>query len=329
MLRLARRPRALLRAPRLHRRIAIIDDGRVGLVCHCRKVEYHTVRKAIGGGARTIADLQRATTACTRCFGCRSELERILKLHLGDAYRHQATVTLPPEFRKARTIRSMYMPVLAGFRGSPVDTRVIVFNWEGPEEPVGFRLDLLTLEGERVHVWNDAVSNGCSAVIEIARDDVGALLPDGVGVVKLILDTAEVGSLRPYFHFDTPSGITTTHEKKGAADPNRRVDRRYHWIFPVGYGNRTEEAYFFATNTQMEPMRGELVWTSDDGETERAPFEPVEFDQTLCAPLHESFPTIASGAVGGSVRLAPATHAVAGFMIRHDPERHLWKVQHL
>jgi len=316
----------LLRRPRT---IAEIDDGRVGLVCHCRKVEYSTVRHAIGKGSRTVADLQRSTTACTRCFGCRSELERMLRLHLGDAFRHEPTVTLPPEYARIAPTRPMYMPVLAGFRGAEVDTKVIVFNWEGPEKPVAFRADLLRLDGVRVHVWNQEVSYGCSGVLDLSREAIGLLLPDGVGVIKLILEIDEVGSLRPYFHFVTPTCVSSTHEKKGPADPNRRTDRKYHWIFPIGLGERQEEAYFFCTNTQMEPMVSELVWQSDGKGSASAPVPTLEFDHSACVPLHEHFPAIATGAEGGSVRLAPATHAVAGFIIRHEPEGQLWRVQHL
>jgi hypothetical protein len=147
--------------------------------------------------------------------------------------------------------------------------------------------------------------------------------------MKLILETDAVESLRPYFQFVTPTSITSTHEKKGPADPHRRKDRTYHWIFPVGVGPRAEEAYFFATNTQMAPMESEFVWTSDDGTTMAADGGTIEFDQTTCFPLHEAFPEIYTGEKGGTVRLAPATHAVAGFIIRHDPAAQLWRVQHL
>lgn len=310
-------------------RIVPIDDGRTGLVCHCRKVEYSTVREAIAGGSRTVADLQRKTTACTRCFGCRSEIERMLRLHLGDSFKHVPTVSLPPEFSRIAPTRPMYMPVLAGFRGAEVDTRVIIFNWEGPEKPVSFRADLMTLAGERVKVWNQQVAYGCSGVIDLSREAIGSVLPDGVGLVKLILDIDEVGSLRPYFHFVTPTSISSTHEKKGPANPDRRNDRKYHWILPIGIGERSEEAYFFCTNTQMEPMEGELVWQNEAHGGGSTAMPRLEFDQSACVALHEDFPAIFTGAEGGAVRLSPATHAVAGFMIRHEPEGQLWRVQHL
>jgi bacterioferritin-associated ferredoxin len=309
--------------------IVPIDDGKTGLVCHCRKVEYGTVRQAIVKGSRTVADIQRSTTACTRCFGCRSEVERMLRLHLGDSFKHVPTVSLPKEFARNAPTRPMYMPVLAGFRGAEVDTRVIVFNWEGPEKPVSFRADLMTLAGERVQVWNQEVGYGCSGVIDLSREAIGAVLPDGVGLIKLILDIDEVGSLRPYFHFYTPTCVSSTHEKKGPADPNRRNDRKYNWIFPIGVGPRDEEAYFFCTNTQMEPMNGEVIWQSEQSGEAAAPVPTLEFDQSACVALHEHFPAIATGAEGGAVRLSPATHAVAGFMIRHDPKGQLWRVQHL
>ena len=166
-------------------------------------------------------------------------------------------------------------------------------------------------------------------MLDLDRKTLGSLLPDGVGVLKLVLDTDEIGSLRPYFQFLTPTCITSTHEKKGPAKRGRRNDRPYHWIFPVGVGARDEEAYFFCTNLQLDPMEGELVWTSDGGGAGSTPIPTLELDQSACVPLHEAFDEIRTGAHGGSVWLSPATHVVAGFMIRHDRERQLWRVQHL
>ena len=55
----------------------------------------------------------------------------------------------------------------------------------------------------------------------------------------------------------------------------------------------------------------------------------LEFDQSAFVSLHEHGPAIAQGAKAGSVRLAPADHAVPGWMVRHDPEAQLWRAQHL
>jgi len=307
----------------------VADDGGVGLVCYCRSVEYTTVRGAIAGGARTIADLQRETTACTRCFGCRAELERMLRLNLGDEFRREATVWLPEELRRTEPPRGMYMPLLVGFAGSEVSTRVIVFNWEGPPEPVAFRADVLRPDGVRVKVIEQEVADGCSAIVDLGGEDVRAALPDGIGAVKLVLDAESIGSLRPYFHLVTPTGVTTTHEKKGPRDLGRVKTRSYHWVFPVGMGARDEEAYFFCTNPSMVPMEGKLVWTASGGGTAEVDVPPLEFDQTACVPLHEAFPEIRDGSSGGTVHLTPPTHTVAGFILRHEPARGLWRVQHL
>jgi bacterioferritin-associated ferredoxin len=304
------------------------DEKQSQFVCHCKHVPYRTVRRAIRGGAQSIADIQRATTACTRCFGCRFELEGLLKDAYGDAYRHETTISLPEKLAAVRLPRAMHMPVLVGFRDYDVDTRVIVFNWEGPKRPVGFRADLVTLDGTRVQALEHSVASGCSEVLEFRRDEVAPLLPDGIGVVKLVLDTEEIGSLRPYFQLVTPTCISSTHEKKGPARPDRDVARNYHWIFPVGAGRRNDESYFFCTNTQTMPMGHRLVWQSNSGVTESTELPALEFGQSACIPLHERFETINSGQ-GGAVRLDPATHVVAGFMIRHEPETQLWRVQHL
>jgi bacterioferritin-associated ferredoxin len=308
------------------------DEAQTAFVCHCKHVEYQTVDKAIRRGARSIADIQRKTSACTRCFGCRFELERMLQDRLGEGYRHESTITLPKGFAKARVPRPMYMPVLAGFHGHDVDTRAIVFNidLEGGQGAVDFRADLVTLAGERVGVWQNTVGEGCSALIDLSREAIGDRLPEGVGVLKLVLEAEEVGSLRPYFQFVTPTSIGSTHEKKGPSRPEKETIRSYHWIFPIGRAARPEEAYFFCTNTQTAPMTGQrLVWQADGGESASAPVPDLEFGQSACVPLHEHFPAVYEGRTGGTVRLEPATHVVAGFMIRHDPEAQLWRVQHL
>ena len=71
---------------------APVGPTQADIVCHCLQVPYDQVRQAIAGGATGIADLQRQTRACTRCFGCRFELEALLRKQLGDAFRHEARV---------------------------------------------------------------------------------------------------------------------------------------------------------------------------------------------------------------------------------------------
>lgn len=298
-------------------------------VCHCKRVDYTTVEKAIRRGARSIADIQRKTTACTRCFGCRFELEGMLQAAYGDAYRHETTITLPDTLAKVRLPRPMFMPVLAGFRGHEIDTRVIVFNVEGDDRQVGFRADLLQLDGTRVQALQHTVARGGSTIVDLSRAAVGARLDDGIGIVKLVLDTEEVGSLRPYFQFVTPTCVSSTHEKKGPSKPQKQENRSYNWIFPVGVAERNDESYFFCTNTQTTPMFDQrLVWQSQSGRTESTELPALEFNQSACVPLHERFETFNAGE-GGAVRLEPATHVVAGFMLRHEPEAKLWRVQHL
>jgi hypothetical protein len=71
-----------------------------------------------------------------------------------------------------------------------------------------------------------------------------------------------------------------------------------------------------------------LVWQCGE-QIDEAPLPTIQFEQTVCVPLHEHFAGIRAGLAGGTVRLEPAKHTVAGFMFRHDPSRRLWRVQHL
>jgi bacterioferritin-associated ferredoxin len=292
-------------------------------------VDYDTVEGEIRRGAVSIADLQRSTGACTRCFGCRHELEQMLESALGGQYQRAATITLPEGRERATVPRPMYIPVLTGFRGGKISTRIIVFNADESGAPAGFRLDLLGCDGERVSASHHQVASGCSTVVDLG-EAAQASLPEGLGVAKLLLEVEGVGSLRPYFQFLTDTCITSTHEKTGAPRPEVRKGRNYHWIFPIGTSPFGEEAYFFCTNTHTDPMAEQrLVWQTDDGRQAVAPMPHLEFDQTACVALHELFPAILAGNERGVVRLEPASHVVAGFMIRHNPARQLWRVQHL
>ena len=72
-----------------------------------------------------------------------------------------------------------------------------------------------------------------------------------------------------------------------------------------------------------------LIWQRVDGATAQTPLPHLELDTSACVALHDAFPDVASGRHAGTVRLDPATHKVAGFMIRHEREVDRWRVQHL
>ena len=164
-------------------------ETQAGFVCHCLRVPYASVEHAIDEGARSIADIQRSTSACTRCFGCRFELEGLLRERLGDAFHHEATVSVPKDYGRTRVPQPMYMPVLAGYGGYEIDTRLIVFNWEGPQEPAGFRLDLMRPNGERVSASrHEAPSGGLDRDRHVAGSGRRRSYRKAIGLAKLVLD---------------------------------------------------------------------------------------------------------------------------------------------
>ena len=313
----------------------------LALVCHCRRIARGTVFEAIRSGrATSLPDIQRQTTACTRCFGCRFDLERMLRENLGDDYTPTPFLTRPEVLddvvARGRTMpRRMYMPVFAGYRGHDVSTRMVIFNWadeaDAGSRPVKVRADLMAMDGTRLEVWETTIEPRCSAILD-GRDIIpDGALAEGVGAVKLVVESLSLGSLRPYFQLVTPTSISSTHEKTGPHDLDRGVrPRRYTFMFPIAPPARPEEAYFFLTNTEAPPMEGQhLLWRDEDGEEESCALPRLELDQSVCVPLHEVFPAIGAGGERGTVRLEPALHKVAGFMIRVDREAALWRVQHL
>jgi hypothetical protein len=262
----------------------------------------------------------------------------MLRAELGESYRPAPFLTRPEglDDAKGRTLpRRMYMPVFSGYRGHRVTTRVVIFNWADASDhdsrPVKARADLLAMDGARLGVWETTIEPRCSAVLDGREIFPQSLLGEGIGVVKLVVDSRELGSLRPYFHLVTPTSVTTTHEKTGPHKLDRGVmPRRYNFLFPIAPSDRREEVYLFCTNTEAVPMEGqELVWRSEDGEQEAVAVPRLELDQSACIALHEAFPAVASGEGRGTVRLEPPLHKVAGFMLRVEPKAALWKIQHL
>ena len=48
------------------------------VICHCKNVDYITIRKAMIEGARTVEEIQEKTGAGTGCGSCIGEIEKIL-----------------------------------------------------------------------------------------------------------------------------------------------------------------------------------------------------------------------------------------------------------
>lgn len=48
------------------------------MICHCKQVDYITIRKAMIQGARTVDEIKEMTGAGTGCGRCIGEIEKIL-----------------------------------------------------------------------------------------------------------------------------------------------------------------------------------------------------------------------------------------------------------
>ena len=156
----------------------------------------------------------------------------------------------------------MYMPVLNGYGGSDVTTRVTIFNWRDEHDADGtatpsVRADLLALDGTRLAVWESAIPPRGSAVLAVHTLFEQAGRSDGAAVVKLVVDASTLASLRPYFHYVSRGGVTTTHEKAGGRNPDDIPARWYHWVFPMGESRIEDDPYVFLLNTQTAPMTGQ------------------------------------------------------------------------
>lgn len=48
------------------------------VICHCKNVDYITIRKAMIAGARTLDEIKEMTGAATGCGRCAEAIEKIL-----------------------------------------------------------------------------------------------------------------------------------------------------------------------------------------------------------------------------------------------------------
>lgn len=48
------------------------------VICHCKNVDYITIRKAMIAGARTLEEIKEMTGAATGCGRCAGEIEKVL-----------------------------------------------------------------------------------------------------------------------------------------------------------------------------------------------------------------------------------------------------------
>lgn len=48
------------------------------VICHCKNVDYLSIRKAMVAGARTLDEIKEMTGAATGCGRCAGEIEKIL-----------------------------------------------------------------------------------------------------------------------------------------------------------------------------------------------------------------------------------------------------------
>ena len=53
----------------------------MALVCHCNVVRERTIVKAIKRGATSVAEVQAACDAATRCGGCEPTIVRLIQEH--------------------------------------------------------------------------------------------------------------------------------------------------------------------------------------------------------------------------------------------------------
>jgi NAD(P)H-nitrite reductase large subunit len=53
--------------------------ARMAIVCHCEVVRERTIVKAVQRGATTLAEVQAACGAATRCGGCEPAVRELLQ----------------------------------------------------------------------------------------------------------------------------------------------------------------------------------------------------------------------------------------------------------
>ena len=50
------------------------------VICHCKNVDYITIRKAMIAGARTLEEIKEMTGAATGCGRCKALIQNVIDI---------------------------------------------------------------------------------------------------------------------------------------------------------------------------------------------------------------------------------------------------------
>jgi hypothetical protein len=318
-------------------------------ICLCMSVTDRQIAECYGAG-RALDEIRAITRACTRCFGCEADLRSFYNdvlvpgryvlprrgwlAQLGAvARRHDAYTIAQRVYHRHVRWRLAPMVFAALVVEQPeLRTRLLLSNvGHGPGRlefgDVELEIELLDHAGARVHGSVRRIAGDRMLVLEAAE----MLGPRSAaswftGAVIVRGRRRDIGSLRPYMHYDNDASVASTHDQ-WTADATRH--HGFCTLVRVAPDDRPS-MHLAVTNLEMAPYASPVLLVNHRGEQRQAKVD-VAPRGTMLIAVRDLFGGLDAFLDGraGSVRFENWSHRAMYYFLAHDKERQTWNVNHL
>ena len=319
-------------------------------ICLCLNVTDAEIATAYAAGHKTLADIRATTRACTRCFGCESDLTSFIDDVLvpgkyvspSQGFRNRAMLVARRLhlYRLAqryyhRHMRWRMQPMVfasAVVERPDLHSRVVIANVNRTERlqefgPLDLQIQLLDQTGALVYDRQHHVSADETLILE-GRQMIGGRGQglDFYGPVVVRGRRRHIGSLRPYTHYYNDASIASTHDQWTPG-----VTRHHGFCAMVRIPPDGKPlVYLNVSNIEPSTYKSKVLLTNHRGERLETAIEIPPY-ATMMRPVTELF---AKGTDFledklGTLRFENWSHRAMYYFMAHDQSRNTWNVNHL
>ena len=319
-------------------------------ICLCMSVTDCEIASAFAAGHRTLNEIRETTRACTRCFGCESDLTSFIEDVLipgkysapNQGLRNRAMLLARRMhlYRLAqrhyhRHVRWRMQPMVfasAVVERTDLHSRVVIANVNRDEQRREFgaldlQVQLLDQSGALVYDHEHHVAVDETLVLE-GQTMIGGRGQglEFCGPVIVRGKRRHVGSLRPYTHYYNDASIASTHDQWTPG-----VTRHHGFCAMVRIPPDDRPlVYLNVSNIEPSTYKSKVLLTNHRGDKLETKIEIAPYS-TLMAPVPELFSKVGDFLEDqlGTLRFENWSHRAMYYFLAHDRARNTWNVNHL
>jgi bacterioferritin-associated ferredoxin len=319
-------------------------------ICLCMSVTDCEIAAAFAAGHRTLNDIRATTRACTRCFGCESDLTSFIddvlipgkykppnqglrnramllarRLHLyrlAQRYYHRHV--------RWRTQPMVFASVVV--ERPNLHSRVVIANINRSDQTHEFKeldlnVQLVDQAGAMIYAQSHHVPQEGTLLLE-GREMLGGRGQglDFVGAVVVTGKRRHIGSLRPYTHYYNDRSFASTHDQW---TPDVARHHGYCAMVRIPPHERLQ-VYVSVCNIEPSPYRSRVVLTNHRGEKLETSVEVAPYG-TIMGTARDFFGHVEQFLDNklGTLRFDNWSHRAMYYFLAHDSIRNTWNVNHL